>query len=143
MQTVHEPVIVGFLCNWCSYRAADLAGMTRTPCAPGLRTIRLLCTGRVGPELVLKTLAEGADGVLVVGCRLEECHYVDGNVKALRRLALLGPLLRQFGIEESRVRLAWAAASEGELLAAEVARMSEALRLLGPLRWPRTGGATA
>ena len=132
----YEPVIVGFLCNWCAYRAADLAGMARLPYAPNLRAVRLMCSGRIDAELVLQALREGADGVLAVGCRAGECHYLDGNRKALARFGLLRPLLAQLGVEPERVRLVWAAASEGPLLAAEVDRMTEDLRRLGPLRWP-------
>jgi F420-non-reducing hydrogenase iron-sulfur subunit len=138
MSETFEPVIVGFLCNWCSYRAADLAGTSRLHYAPNMRPIRVMCSGRVEPDLVLKALREGADGVLIAGCHPGECHYVEGNLKALRRYVLLKRLLRQFGIEEERVQLVWASASEGTVLAAAVNRMTEQLRALGPLRWKRT-----
>jgi len=133
-----QPIIVGFLCNWCSYRAADLAGTARIHYAPTMRPIRVMCTARVEPEFVLKALREGADGVLIAGCHPGECHYVEGNIKALRRFTLLKALLRQFGIEEARVQLVWAAASEGKQLAEAVDRMTEELRALGPLRWRET-----
>jgi F420-non-reducing hydrogenase iron-sulfur subunit len=135
MDQTYEPVIVGFLCNWCSYRAADLAGTARLHYAPNMRCIRVMCSGRVEPDLVLKALREGADGVLIAGCHPGECHYIEGNLKALRRYTLLKRMLRQFGLEEERVQIVWASASEGPLLAQTVNRMTEQLRALGPLRW--------
>ena len=108
-----EPKIVGFLCNWCSYRAADLAGTARIKYATNVRYIRLMCSGRVDPSFVLKALSEGADGVLIAGCHPGECHYVEGNIKALRRFVLLRHTLRQLGVEDERVQLVWASASEG------------------------------
>ncbi len=135
MSERYEPVIVGFLCNWCSYRAADLAGTSRLHYAPNMRPIRVMCSGRVDPQFVLKALREGADGVLIAGCHPGECHYVEGNIKALRRYILLKRLLRQLGVEEERVQLIWASASEGNVLAEAVDRMTEQLRALGPLRW--------
>lgn len=130
-----EPVIVGFLCNWCSYRAADLAGTARIKYAPNLRPIRVMCSGRVDPQFVLKALLNGADGVLIAGCHPGECHYVNGNIKALRRFLLLKKMLQQWGIEEERVQLLWASASEGIILAERVDKMTEEIRALGPLRW--------
>ena len=138
MSENYEPVIVGFLCNWCSYRAADLAGTARMHYAPNMRPLRVMCSGRVDPQFVLKALRDGADGVLIAGCHPGECHYVEGNIKALRRFVLLKKMLRQFGIEEERVQLVWAAASEGNVLARAVDRMTEELRPLGPLRWQLT-----
>jgi F420-non-reducing hydrogenase iron-sulfur subunit len=135
MSEQFEPVIVGFLCNWCSYRAADLAGTSRTKYAPNMRAIRVMCSGRVDPTFVLKALREGADGVMIAGCHPGECHYVEGNIKALRRYSLLNRMLKQWGIEAERVQLVWASASEGNLLAAAVDRMTEELRALGPLQW--------
>lgn len=138
MSEQYEPVIVGFLCNWCSYRAADLAGTARLHFAPNMRPIRVMCSGRIDPQFVLKILREGADGVMIAGCHPGECHYVEGNIKTLRRFLLLKRLLRQLGIEEERVQLVWASASEGTILAAAVDRMTEQLRALGPLRWQKT-----
>jgi F420-non-reducing hydrogenase iron-sulfur subunit len=135
MNTSFQPVIVGFLCNWCSYRAADLAGTARIHYAPTLRPIRVMCTARVEPEFVLKALREGADGVMIAGCHPGECHYVEGNLKALRRFTLLRLMLRQLGVEPERVQLVWAAASEGKQLANAIDRMTEELRVLGPLAW--------
>jgi F420-non-reducing hydrogenase iron-sulfur subunit len=138
MSESFEPVIVGFLCNWCSYRAADLAGTSRIHYAPNVRPIRVMCSARVEPQFVLQAFRNGADGVMIAGCHPGECHYVDGNVKALRRYELLKRMLRQFGIEEERVQLVWAAASEGNVLAEAVDRMTEQVRALGPLRWEQT-----
>lgn len=135
MEHEFQPIIVGFLCNWCSYRAADLAGTARIHYAPTLRPIRVMCTARIEPEFILKALREGADGVMVAGCHPGECHYVEGNIKALRRFTLLKATLRQLGVEEQRVQLVWAAASEGKQLAAAVDRMTEELRAIGPLKW--------
>lgn len=135
MSEQYEPVIVGFLCNWCSYRAADLAGTSRIKYAPNMRPIRVMCSGRVDPQFVLKALRNGADGVLIAGCHPGECHYVNGNIKALRRYTMLKKALDQWGIEEERVQLLWASASEGTKLAEKVDSMTEELRALGPLRW--------
>ncbi len=132
-----EPVIVGFLCNWCAYRAADNAGAARVRLAPNVRSIQVMCSSRVAPEMVLKAFSEGADGVLIVGCHPGSCHYVDGNLKALKRHSLLVLLLRQLGLERERVQLVWASASEGASLAAEIDRMTGQLRALGPLQWPQ------
>ena len=138
MSETYEPVIVGFLCNWCSYRAADLAGTSRIKYAPNMRAIRVMCSGRVDPQFVLKALREGADGVLIAGCHPGECHYVDGNIKTWRRFILLKKLLGQLGIEEERVQLVWASASEGTVLAKNVDQMTEEVRALGPLNWQET-----
>lgn len=138
MSEQFEPVIVGFLCNWCSYRAADLAGTARIKYAPNMRAIRVMCSGRVDPQFVLKALREGADGVLVAGCHPGECHYVNGNIKAIRRFILMKKMLRQLGVEEDRVQLVWASASEGNILAAKVDEMTEQVRTLGPLNWNET-----
>ena len=138
-QAPAEPVIVGFLCSWCAYRAADLLGMSRRPSVPNLRPIRVMCSGRVEPTLIIKAFCEGADGVLIAGCHPGECHYADGNIKALRRVVLLKKLLAQFGIEPDRLVIAWVAASEGVALADVAARMTERLRTLGPLNWSADG----
>ncbi len=132
-----QPVIVGFLCNWCSYRAADLAGTSRMSYPPTLRDIRIMCTGRLDPTFVLRALRQGADGVLIMGCHPGQCHYQEGNYKALRRFHLLRRMLRQFGVEDERVQLHWASAAEGVQFAATVRRMTEQIRALGPLDWPR------
>jgi len=128
-----EPKIVGFLCNWCSYRGADLAGTSRTKFAPNMRDIRVMCSGRVDPVFVLKAFQLGADGVLVLGCHPGDCHYKEGNYKAVRRMALLKKMLAQFGIEEERFLLEWVSASEGDRFASIVNDMTAKLKELGPL----------
>ncbi len=131
-----EPVIIGFTCNWCSYRAADLAGTARIKYPPNVRLLRLMCSGRLDPTFVLKALAGGADGVLITGCHPGECHYLEQNYKALRRVHLMKKTLEQFGIEPGRVKLVWASAAEGVRLADEITKMVEEVRQLGPLHWP-------
>jgi F420-non-reducing hydrogenase iron-sulfur subunit len=131
-----EPVIIGFTCNWCSYRAADLAGTARVKYAPNVRLIRMMCSGRLDPTFVLKALSSGADGVLITGCHPGECHYIEQNYKALRRYLLLRRTLTQLGIEPGRVKLVWASAAEGVKLAEEITKMVEEIRALGPLNWP-------
>lgn len=131
-----EPLIIGFTCNWCSYRAADLAGTSRLKYPPNIRLIRLMCSGRLDPTFVLKALASGADGVLITGCHPGECHYIEQNYKALRRYLLLRRTLTQMGIEPGRVKLVWASAAEGARLAEEITKMVEEIRALGPLNWP-------
>ncbi len=134
-QEPFEPKIVGFLCNWCSYRAADLAGTSRIKYAPNVRTLRVMCSGRVDPTFVLKAFAQGADGVMIAGCHPGECHYLEQNYKTIRRFAMLKHTLRALGIEEERLRLQWASAAEGVQLAAAVNEMVEQVRALGPLNW--------
>jgi F420-non-reducing hydrogenase iron-sulfur subunit len=131
-----EPKIVGFLCNWCSYRAADLAGTARIKYPQNLRIIRVMCSGRVDPTFVMKALSMGADGVLIAGCHPGECHYIEQNYKAMRRFAMIKHTLRQMGIEDQRVRLVWASAAEGQLLADSVHEFVDEVRALGPLNWP-------
>ena len=135
MTEAFEPVIVGFTCNWCSYRAADLAGTARIKYPPNIRLIRLMCSGRLDPTFVFKAFSSGADGVLITGCHPGECHYVEQNYKAMRRFLLLQRTLAQFGIEPQRVRLVWASAAEGHRLAEEITKMVEEVRQLGPLNW--------
>ncbi|GAB4438291.1 MAG: hypothetical protein Kow00120_05820 [Anaerolineae bacterium] len=130
-----KPVIVGFLCNWCSYRAADLAGTSRMGYPSTLRDIRIMCSGRMDPAWVLHALRNGADGVLVMGCHPGECHYVEGNYKAIRRMNLLKRTLRQLGVEDERVQLHWASASEGVQFAEIVQNMTAQVKALGPLNW--------
>jgi len=131
-----EPVIIGFTCNWCSYRAADTAGTARVKYAPNIRLIRLMCSGRLDPTFVLKALANGADGVLITGCHPGDCHYVEQNYKALRRFHLLKRVLTQMGIEPGRLKLVWASAAEGAILAAEFDKFINEVRALGPLNLP-------
>ena len=127
-----EPKLVGFLCNWCSYTGADLAGTSRIQYPPNIRVIRVMCSARVDPTFVLHALANGADGVLICGCHPGDCHYSEGNYKAMRRYPLLKRLLAAYGIEQERVRLEWVSASEGQRFADVVADMTERLRALGP-----------
>ena len=130
-----EPKIVGFLCRWCSYTGADLAGTSRIQYPANLSAIRVMCSGRVDPTFVVKAFADGADGVLIAGCHPGDCHYDVGNVKAMRRFPMLVKLIEQFGIEPERLRLEWISASEGEQFATVVKDMTETLRALGPLNW--------
>ncbi len=128
-----EPRIVGFLCNWCSYSGADLAGVSRMKSAPNLRIIRVMCSGRVDPSFILRAFQLGADGVLVGGCHLGDCHYQEGNAKALRRVTLLKRIIRDFGIDERRLRLEWISAAEGEKFATVSTEFTAQIRALGPL----------
>jgi F420-non-reducing hydrogenase iron-sulfur subunit len=130
-----EPKIVGFLCNWCSYRAADLAGSARIKYPENVRIIRVMCSGRVDPSFVFKALALGADAVMIAGCHPGECHYLEQNYKAMRRYHILKHSLAAMGLEENRVRLVWASAAEGQLLAEHIDRFVEDVRKLGPLNW--------
>lgn len=128
-----EPRIIGFLCNWCSYAGADLAGVSRIQYPPNIRIIRVMCSGRIDPAFVLEAFKDGADGVLVAGCHLpSDCHYISGNFKALRRITLLKEVLQGFGIEPERLRLEWISASEGDKFATVVRDMVETVKKLGP-----------
>jgi F420-non-reducing hydrogenase iron-sulfur subunit len=141
-----EPKIVAFFCTWCTYTAADLAGISRLEYAPNVRAIRLMCSGRVDPQFVLAAFRNGADGVLIGGCHPGDCHYSEGNYKTRRRVELLRALLRDLGIEEERLRLEWISASEGEAVQRVCNEMTEELRRLGPLHLrrpePVAAGAT-
>jgi coenzyme F420-reducing hydrogenase delta subunit/ferredoxin len=128
-----EPRIVGFLCNWCSYAGADLAGTSRTGYPPNIRIVRVPCSGRVDPLFVARALRDGADGVLVLGCHPGDCHYSDGNYYTRRRFAVMRELLVFAGIEPERVKLDWVSASEGARFAKVVGDFTEAVRRLGPL----------
>lgn len=132
-----QPTIAAFFCNWCTYTAADLAGVSRLKYAPNVRVIRLMCSGRVDPQFVLEAFAQGADGVLIGGCHPGDCHYVEGNYKTLRRIEMLSRLLQQMGIEEQRLRLEWISASEGEKVKTVINDMVETLQKLGPLGLPQ------
>jgi F420-non-reducing hydrogenase iron-sulfur subunit len=129
-----EPRIVGFLCNWCAYSGADLAGVSRLPSAPNLRIIRVMCSGRVDPSFIMRAFQLGADGVLIAGCHPGDCHYQEGNFKALRRILFLQRILRGFGIDERRLRLEWISASEAEKFARISLEFTGQLRALGPLK---------
>jgi F420-non-reducing hydrogenase iron-sulfur subunit len=138
-----EPVIIGFTCNWCSYRAADLAGTARVKYPPNVRLIRLMCSGRLDPTFVFKAFSGGADAVMITGCHPGECHYIEQNYKALRRYLLLRRTLAQLGIEPQRLKLVWASAAEGVKLAEEITKLVEEIRALGPLNWPKWGNGHA
>lgn len=129
-----EPKIIGFLCNWCSYTGADLAGVSRIKSAPNVRILRTMCSGRVDPAFILKAFQLGADGVIVMGCHLGDCHYQEGNYKTIRRLPFLKRLIKDFGIDPRRLRLEWVSASEGDKFAKVVNEMTEEIRQLGPLK---------
>jgi len=133
IDTEFEPRILGFLCNWCAYSGADLAGVSRLPSSPAVRVIRTMCTGRVDPGFILQGLRSGADGVLLAGCHPGDCHYQEGNYKCLRRALLLKKLLVQFGVDERRVRLEWISASEAEKYARVSLEMEQEIRELGPM----------
>ena len=134
-----EPRIVGFLCNWCAYSGADLAGTSRLQYATNVDIVRVMCSGRVDPTFVLRAFQLGADGVLICGCHPGDCHYSEGNYKTARRIPLLKKVLSQFGIEDERVRLEWVSAAEGDRFAAIVNEMAEQVRELGP--FSRNGGS--
>ncbi len=127
-----EPRIIGFLCNWCTYAGADLAGTSRIQYPPNIRIIRMMCSGSLDPTYVLKVLLEGADGVLIGGCHPGECHYISGNLKARRRVAILKSVLQDAGLEPERVWLRWISASEGAYFAETVREMVDHIRALGP-----------
>lgn len=136
MENGFEPLLIGFTCNWCSYRAADLAGTSRVKYPPNVRLIRLMCSGRLDPTFVLKALSSGADGVLITGCHPGECHYLEQNYKALRRVMLLKRMIEQIGMEPARIKLVWASAAEGLHLAREITDFVEEIKALGSLNWP-------
>jgi F420-non-reducing hydrogenase iron-sulfur subunit len=127
-----EPKILAFLCNWCSYVAADAAGVSRLQQLPNVRIIRVFCSGMVDPSYVVKAFSLGADGVLIAGCHPGDCHYISGNIKALRRSFLLKKLLVELGQEEGRFRLEWIAASEPQRYVKVINQMIEEVRQLGP-----------
>lgn len=129
-----EPRIVAFLCNWCSYAGADLAGVSRIQYPPNIRIIRVPCSGRVSANMILDAIKSGADGVLVSGCHPGDCHYLTGNLYARRRFAILKNLLDFVGIEPGRVNFSWISASEGEQFARVVTEVTERVRALGPAR---------
>ena len=132
MAVEYQPKIVGFLCNWCSYAGADLAGTSRICYPSNIRIIRVPCSGRVDPLLVVKSFQQGADGVLIAGCHPGDCHYSEGNYYARRRLALLHTLLEYIGIEKERFQIQWVSASEGKRWANVVSSFTEDLARMGP-----------
>ena len=132
-----EPKIVAFFCNWCTYTAADLAGVSRLKYAPNVRVIRIMCSGRVDPQFILQAFASGADGVLIGGCHPGDCHYSEGNYKLLRRFRLLQRMLNAMGIGQERCRLEWISASEGDKVKSVINDMVEKIRSMGPLGIPQ------
>lgn len=129
-----EPKLIGFLCRWCSYQGADLAGTSRLQFAPNLIPIKVMCSGRVDPTFVLEAFKKGADGVAIFGCHPGDCHYEEGNYKAMRRFHLLSKMLEQYGIEKERFKLEWVSAAEGAKFAEVVNAFSDQVKQLGPLK---------
>jgi F420-non-reducing hydrogenase iron-sulfur subunit len=128
-----EPRIIGFLCNWCSYTGADLAGTARLKYPPNVLTVRVMCSGRIDPSFVFDAFAKGADGVLICGCHPGDCHYVEGNYKCMRRTPLARRILKDMGIAQERLRLEWVSASEGVRFQEVIKEFTEQIRALGPL----------
>ena len=128
-----EPRIVGFLCNWCSYAGADAAGTSRMKYPPNVRIVRVMCSGRVSPELVIRTFREGADGVMVLGCHIGDCHYVSGNFRTAKRFPIFRSLLSHLGIHPDRLLLEWVSSSEARRFADVVEEFTARIRALGPL----------
>lgn len=129
--TDFEPTIIAFVCNWCTYTAADLAGTSRLIYPANVRLVRVMCTGMVDPKYVIKSFLEGADAVLVSGCHPGDCHYINGNFKARRRIKLLKEILPQFGFENSRLKLTWIGASDGIQFAETISKMVADIKSLG------------
>lgn len=128
-----EPNIVAFLCNWCSYAGADLAGTSRIKYPETVKIIRVMCSGRVNPMFVVNALQQGADGVLVAGCHPGDCHYAQGNYYAKRRMTVLKRLLEYIGIEPERVQMAWVSAAEGQKFADVIKKVTEDVKKVGPM----------
>jgi len=136
-ETGFEPKIVAFVCNWCSYAGADMAGSMRLKYTPNVKLIRVMCSGRVDPEFIMEAFRGGADGVMVLGCHPGDCHYIEGNYETLKRYNILKPLLDQFNIEQDRLYLDWVSASEGEKFARVMGEMNDRVTQLGPLNWDK------
>jgi len=132
-----EPKIISFLCNWCSYTGADLAGSSRMEYSSNIRIIRIMCTGRVGPAFVLKAFKSGADGILICGCHPGDCHYHEGNYKCMRRYALLQMYAKQIGIDGRRLKLEWVSASEGKQFAELADAFTKEIQQLGPATYKK------
>ena len=133
MSETFEPRIVAFLCNWCSYAGADNAGIARLPSPANILPIRVMCSGRVSPEMVLRAFRSGADGVLVLGCHIGECHYTSGNHRTIKRMPILRSLLGYVGIDPNRLRLDWVSAAEAPKFSQVTHEFVETVRALGPL----------
>ena len=143
--TEFDPLIIGFTCNWCTYAGADLAGTSKIQYPTNIRVIRVMCTSRIAPEFVLEAFNKGADGVLIGGCDIGDCHYQNGNYKTKARIKLLKRILMEYGIKPERIKLEWISASEGEKFAKTVESFVEEIRKLGPnpLNLSKTGEGTA
>jgi len=129
-----EPNIIGFLCNWCSYAGADLAGTSRVQYPPNIKIIKVMCSGRVNPMFVINALQQGADGVLISGCHPGDCHYQSGNYLARRRMGIMRSLLEQMGIEPDRVKMTWVSAAEGRKFAQVIEEVTADIKKLGPMK---------
>ncbi|MEE9490538.1 MAG: hydrogenase iron-sulfur subunit [Thermoplasmata archaeon] len=142
MEEEFQPSILVFCCNWCSYAGADLAGVSRLQYPVNVKLLRVMCSGRVDPYFILRALELGADGVLITGCEIGDCHYISGNVKAKERIERLSKLLDQIGIGSERIRLEWIAASEGVKFAQVMEDFTDHITNLGPnpLKGGETGG---
>jgi F420-non-reducing hydrogenase iron-sulfur subunit len=127
-----EPKILVFCCNWCSYAGADLAGVSRLQMPPYFRSIRVMCSARVDPEFVIRAFEKGADGVLVAGCHPADCHYIGGNYRTRRRMALMKMLIQQFGFDPDRLRLEWVSAGEGEKFQKTIIEFTNTVKEMGP-----------
>ncbi len=127
-----EPLIIAICCNWCSYAGADLAGISRMQYPPNIRIIRVMCSGMVHPNLVIDALTKGADGVIICGCHIGDCHYLEGNLKAEKRAEAINLMLEDFGIESERFRIEWISASEGPRFAQVMTEFTELIKKLGP-----------
>jgi F420-non-reducing hydrogenase iron-sulfur subunit len=141
MSESFEPKVVAFLCNWCSYAGADNAGIARMPSPANVLPIRVMCSGRVSPEMVLRAFRSGADGVLVLGCHIGDCHYIDGNHRTIKRMPLLHNLLTYVGIHPDRFRLDWVSSAEAPRFAQVTTEFVEAVRELGPVAEEMEAGA--
>ena len=130
-----EPKIVAFFCNWCTYAASDLAGISRMKYAPNVKIVRVMCSGRIDPSFVIEAFRSGADGVMIGGCNPGDCHYKEGNYKTMRRYMLLSRMLQDFGIEKERFRLEWICASCARELQETIDKMTADIKRLGPLDW--------
>ncbi len=134
-----EPKIIAFLCNWCSYAGADLAGVSRIQYPPNIRIVRVPCSGRINPYFIIKSLQSGWDGVLVSGCHPGDCHYISGNLLARRRFSILKDILDFIGIEKGRVNFTWVSAAEGEAFSKIVTKVVETVKELGPNKIFKSG----
>jgi len=133
MTETFEPKILAICCNWCSYAGADLAGVSRMQYPPNVRIVRVMCSGRVRPEIVVKALTNDIDGVLVLGCHIGDCHYLTGNHRTAKRMALLEKLLDHVGVDSKRLKIDWISASEGEKFSKTIAEFTDSIRKLGPI----------